>query len=110
MRPEKSRERLQKIDGLHRSEIALELARQLPTELYIKIDHDGRDYVMIADDEIAILSNPDEVSQICRLPPDRIREVKSVLLSKPLQRADRSWTPCCLNAEEFRDHAGTGLL
>jgi hypothetical protein len=30
---------------------------QLPTELYIKIDHDGRDYVMIADDKIAILAN-----------------------------------------------------
>jgi hypothetical protein len=37
---------------------------QPPTELYVKIDHDGRDYFMIANDKIATLANPDAVSQI----------------------------------------------
>jgi hypothetical protein len=62
---------------------------QPPTELYIKIDHDGRDYFMIANDKIATLANPDAVSQIGVYRLTEIREGKSVILSKPLQRADR---------------------
>ena len=49
----------------------------------------GRDYFMIANDKIATLANPDAVSQIGVYRLTEIREGKSVILSKPLQRADR---------------------
>jgi len=49
---------------------------QLPNELYMKIEHDGRDYFMLVDDKITSLTHPGETAKIGVYRLAEIREVQ----------------------------------
>jgi hypothetical protein len=59
---------------------------QLPNELYLKIEHDGRDYYMLISDNIPELGDPAKTAWLGVYRLAEIREAKDVIISKQLEK------------------------